>query len=292
MLPRGYRLSISEGTTLRFAADALLTVHGAITAHGTVEAPIILEGLPDKNGERSSWPGIVVMRAEQISEWSHVSVRNTAGILTSGWGLTGGVTFYRSDVNMMHCIFSGNWAEDALNIIHSKFELRDTSILNTASDGFDVDFSTGIVVGGLFQNLGQLGGGDGIDISGSTITVEGTIFRHISDKALSVGEQSHMTARNVTIEDAVSGAVSKDNSTLYLYDSTFINSRLAAIMAYVKKPEFGPSSIVAENVTIRGDRPGAKVQHGSRIVLNGQDIQSEPLDVDRLYETVMKKGKN
>ena len=105
MLPRGYRLSISEGTTLRFAADALLTVHGAITAHGTVEAPIILEGLPDKNGERSSWPGIVVMRAEQISEWSHVSVRNTAGISTIGWGLTGGVTFYRSDVNMMHCTF-------------------------------------------------------------------------------------------------------------------------------------------------------------------------------------------
>ena len=290
VLPQGYRLSISEGTTLRFASDALLIVHGAVNARGTSESPIIIEGMVDENGAKDAWPGIVVMRAEQISEWNHVTVRNTAGISIVGWGLTGGVTFYKSDVNLVQCTLIGNLAEDALNIIHAAFELRDVSIIKTASDAFDADFSTGLVSSGLFQDVGQMGGGDGIDISGSDVTVEGTQFLRIGDKALSVGEQSRMIVRNVKVEDAVTGAVSKDNSTLELYDSTFINSRLAAIMAYSKKPEYGPGSFVATHVTIQGSSPVARVQHGSRIILDGQEVPTEPLNVDRLYDTIMKKG--
>ena len=39
-----------------------------------------------------------------------------------GWELTGGVTFYESDVRIKNCVFEKNKCEDALNIICSKFE--------------------------------------------------------------------------------------------------------------------------------------------------------------------------
>ena len=141
----------------------MLLARGPLLFEGTDDGPIILEGM---NGKL--WQGIVVMKASHPSEWSHVKIRNTSGINSQNWSLTGGVSFYRSDINMANCTFEGSQAEDALNIIHSEFQLKNVEILNTISDGFDSDFSKGHVDGGMFRNIGSAGGGDAIDVSAVT----------------------------------------------------------------------------------------------------------------------------
>lgn len=93
----------------------------------------------------------------------------------------------------------------------------------------------------------------------ATIIVEGTNFYYIDDKALSVGEGSEMTMANATIESAGAGAVAKDKSVLKIKDSQISNSRIAALMAYVKKPEYGSASIQAEGLVIEGDAPQTRV---------------------------------
>jgi hypothetical protein len=289
VVPVGTRLKIPAGTTLRFLPSEGLFSHGPLDLLGTEDAPIILEGILSESNE-NSWQGVAVLNANSSSVWTHVIVRNTAGISRAGWQLTGGVTFYKSDIRMNHCRLQGNRGEDALNIIHSKFELNGIEILETASDGFDADFADGVIKDSIFQNIGKAGGGDAIDISGSEVFVTGSRFLDISDKALSVGEQSKMTANKVSIENAGTGAACKDGSHLDITDSSIRDSHNAGLMAYVKKAEFGPAQIEANNVTLVGNESEGRVQKGSSITLNGKHMEGEDLDVEELYRTIMKPG--
>ena len=289
ILPAGARLRIGKGTTLRFAAGAFMLVRGATDFDGAAGAPIVLEGISTADGA-DSWQGIVTMDAGGKSTWSHVTVRNTAGIEYGPWRLTGGVTFYYSDIDMNNCDFIGNRGEDALNIIHSEFELDRIKITDTASDGFDGDFTTGSIRRSLFRDIGQLSGGDAFDLSGSVVTMDGTEFLRISDKALSVGEDSKLTVNGLTIEDVGTGAASKDRSELEIDDATIRGARVAGLLAYIKKPEYGPARLIATDTDIVESEITARVQIGSLMRINGDVVESRALDVDALYETVMKRG--
>ena len=91
--------------------------------------------------------------------------------------------------------------------------------------------------GGLFKDIGKAGGGDAIDVSGSTLTVTGTHFVDIGDKALSVGEQSNMTARGLVIDKAGTGAAAKEGTVLRLDDTAILNSRHADLKANLNNAE-------------------------------------------------------
>ncbi len=96
----------------------------------------------------------------------------------------------------------------------------------------------------MFRDIGLAGGGDAVDVSGSTIRVERTRFERIDDKAISVGEGSTMSAFNVTVDGAGAAAVAKDRSTLILDGADFKGVRVGHMMAYIKKPEYGPAKII------------------------------------------------
>ena len=287
VVPSGFALTIPAGTTLRFDARGALVAHGPLHVGGAEGNPVILEGTPEGEG---TWQGIVVLGAPGWSQWSHVEVRNTSGIDFPGWQLTGGLTFYNSDIRMEHALLQGHRGEDALNVIGSKFAFKDLSIVDAASDGFDSDFSDGSIEGGTFERIGKAGGGDAIDVSGSEVRVEGTRFVDIGDKALSVGEGSEMTAIGVVIEHAGTGAAAKDGSKLRIDASTIKQARHAALMAYVKKPEFGFASIEANNLEFVGAAPRARAQKGSAITIDETAVETEDVDVEQLYKTIMRPG--
>jgi len=289
IIPADSSLTIPAGTTLQFAPREGLIAHGPLHFEGRENARILLQGVPSDNNE-GTWQGVVVLNAHSPSHWSHVTVRNTTGIERTSWQLRGGVTFYHSDISMDHCRFQGNRGEDALNIVHAKFQLKDIEIAATASDGFDADFAQGVVERGLFQDIGQASGGDAIDISGSTVTVTDSRFQNISDKALSVGERSKMTASQVIILQSSTGAASKDGSRLDISNSAIKQVQNAGLMAYIKKPEFGPAQIEAHNLELVGPAAHARVQQGSRITIDGRAVASEDVDVDQLYKTIMQPG--
>ncbi len=287
--PPGYELRIAAGTTLLFGPEASLIVRGALTLLGTASEAIVLEGQPTTEGEFGRWPGIVVLKARQPSLWRNVHIRNTTGIAHGGWKLTGGVTLYESPVRLENVSFDGSQAEDAINIIHSEFEFEEVAIADTVSDGFDADFSNGSIIRGIFQNIGSAGGGDAIDISGSVVSVFGTRFLSISDKALSVGEGSRMTVTDMRIDEALTGAASKDASHLEISSSKISNTRIAGMMAYIKKPEYGPATINAVDVQFSGLATDHLVQTGSEIRIDGMVLPSAPLDVDGLYDSYMSR---
>ena len=95
------------------------------------------------------------------SKWEYVHVKNATSVNRNGWLLTGGVTFYKSNIQLNHLSISGAGGEDGLNIIDSKFELKNCSFLGASSDAFDGDFVQGKIENCLFKNIL----GDGLDFT-------------------------------------------------------------------------------------------------------------------------------
>jgi len=285
-LPEGYTLSIGPATTLRFAADAMLIVRDSVFFEGSPEAPVQL--LAQLNVP--TWKGLAVFHGTERSRWTNVLVQDTRGVELNGWKLMGGTNFYRADVDIADVSIEHHKGEDGLNIISSDFLTTNLSIIDTLSDGFDCDFCTGEVRGGLFKGIGTAGGGDAIDVSTSDLRVTGTRFEDVDDKAVSVGEASRMQATNLQIDACGTGAAAKDGSRLDISDSQITNSRISALMSYIKKPEFGVAELHAANLEMSGNRAIAVVQTGSRVVIDGEPVEAVDIDVDELYDTVMRPG--
>jgi hypothetical protein len=280
VLPEGFGLQIAAGTTLRFEKGAGLVATGPLDLRGRPGAPVVLEGRSSSAGS-AEWGGLVVLSSEAASRWSHVVVRNTAGVRRGSWVLTGGVTFRRSEVEISDSLFEGSRAEDALNLVRSRFTLRESDFRNARSDALDADFCEGRVEGGVIRYVG----GDGIDVAGTRIEVDGVHLGQVRDKALSVGEGSSLRARELRVESSGIGVASKDGSRSFVDDSRFEKIGRVALAAYVKKPLFGPAELVAEKVEIDARSRSALAQLGSRVSIDGTEVPPEPLDVAELYDS-------
>ena len=68
----------------------------------------------------------------------------------------------------------------------------------------------------------------------------------IGDKAISVGEQAKVTAKDIIVDQANIGFAFKDLSVLNISDVTISNSN-KGFVAYQKKPEYGPAKIILGN---------------------------------------------
>jgi hypothetical protein len=274
VLPRGARLKAGPGTTLRFGSGAILYSSGPIEFRGTPAAPVLLTPIND------TWGGIVVMGAKEPSFLENVIIRDTAGIERGGWILTGGITFYKSPIHLIHSQILGSGAEDGINVVHSQFEFRDCEFRNFASDAFDGDFSDGIIQDCIFRQVQ----GDAIDLGQSTVDVDNVIFNGVNDKGISAGENSKVAARDLEIVNTGIAIASKDLSHVQLEDSTIRGAIHFGFAAFQKKPEFGPATITAVNLEFSDVPQETLVQTGSLIYLNDKRIEGEEIDVAALYD--------
>jgi hypothetical protein len=116
------------------------------------------------------------------------------------------------------------------------------------------------------------------------VTVRGTRFLDIRDKAISAGEGSQLSARHLQIEHAAIGLASKNGSAATIADSTLSDIADVALVAYTNRPEFGPGSLIAENNRITRASLPALAQTGSRVLLDGTILPSVDAAIDRLHK--------
>ncbi len=273
VIPAGWQIVVQAGTKLSFAPQAVFLSYSPLLVKGTESQPVSFSSIG------TAWPGLVVLNAGQPSILEHLLVENTSGIARDGWILTGGITFYRSPVTVRDSIIRHAFTEDAINVISTDFKFERLTIQDTPSDAFDADFTQGEITNCLFQDIG----GDAVDISGSTVHVADSIMLRILDKGLSVGEDSQLIAKRLTISEVSIGAAAKDLSSLLIKDSIIQNATVAGLAAYIKKPVYGPSEVTAENVQILDTPTLTLNQTGSTITLNGKKQASRELDVKTLY---------
>ncbi|MBT4888027.1 MAG: hypothetical protein HON65_00540 [Rhodospirillales bacterium] len=288
LIPAGFQLIIAPGAQLNFAENTNLISHSAVTANGTTNQPIILQGAAGEGGI-PQWQGLAVMNVDEPSQLNYVTIKDTTGVKQSSWALTGGTTFYQTTVDIQNSHFERNTAEDALNLIESQFSFSHSTITDTESDAIDSDFSNGEITNSQFMNIGYKGGGDAVDISGSTVRVTSSSFYEVQDKALSIGEKSTLDAHDIIIIDSGTGLASKDGSISTVSDITVTNPVFAVMLAYMKKPQYGPAKITVTNLNSINIEDMIHAQTGSVIKIDGNQVEMKDIDVDVLYETVMQK---
>ena len=275
VIPDEMGLQLSAGTQLRFGAGGYLVSSGPLRFEGTAERPIKLSPRPGVD----TWGGLISLRSDSPHVWRHVVVESTAGIGLKGWRLTGGVTLRAAEIQISDSRFVGHRGEDALNMIRSRFNLRDVEFHDTASDALDADFSNGEIHGGRFSHIG----GDGIDVSGADIEVNGTLLEDVTDKAISVGEASRLKARNVRIERVSIAATSKDASRLTFEDSYVGSATTAGVSVFTKKPVYGPAFATVNRVEMHNVATAALVQSGSQAIVDGVAAPEQSFDTETLY---------
>ena len=241
---------------------------------GTEDAPVLL------TAQEENWGGMVVINAPDLSTWQYLKAEKMSGINRSGWILTGGITFYQSEVNITHSVIGNNLTEDALNIIRAPFSFDFVEFHNTSSDAFDGDFTTGQIMHCSFHDIA----GDAFDVSGSEIAVSDSYFVNIGDKAISGGEKSELRLTNIVIRNVNIGVASKDLSSLFMDTATIDNASVAGLTVYIKKPQYGAAFLEAQNIEILNTATIAICQTDSQLILNGENIRPQDIDVDALYE--------
>ena len=267
----GFRVRIGPGTSLDLAEDVKIISRSALIWRGERERPIAIRST---NGFGQ---GLAVIGAKKPSILEHVVFENLSNPRENDWELTGAVTFYESPAIFHHCIFIQNRSEDALNIIRGTFQLDDCRFYRTQSDALDADFANGTVSRSEFVQSGN----DAIDVSGSVIQIDQVRILAAGDKGLSAGEKSHMTVRQTEITDSEIAVASKDLSEIELWKSKIQDSKLG-LVAYQKKPEFGPADIVAHDLTLDDIERPFLLEKGSKIVAEGHNARPTMENIENI----------
>lgn len=273
IIPDQFNFIVPAGTIMRFGEGKILYSNGSINLLGTSDSPVVLTA---RNG---NWGGIVVLNAIKSSTWQYAVIDKTSGIARDGWQLTGGITFFKSQIFLDNTVLGNNLSEDALNIIQSTFNFQNCEFQNTFSDAFDSDFSSGEINNCYFHDIN----GDAIDFSGSTVKINNTKMERINDKGVSAGEKSQINISELVLDNVSIGIASKDLSSVYASNIEIRNASFAALAAYIKKPVFGPGMIDVRSVKFENTKSTAIVQTGSSIFINGIAMTSADLDVEALY---------
>ena len=254
IIPKNMQVEFEAGTELIFNKNRYLLSYSTVKMIGDKNNPITIKST-DGTGS-----GFTILQANHTSKLEYVNFEGLNTFDNNNWTLTGAVTFYESDVEISHCSFSNNHCEDALNIIRSKFRFKNSTIQNTPFDGFDADFCTGIVDNCAFENTQN----DCLDFSGSNIEVLNSKIRNVGDKAISCGEKSEITIKEVEIEHANTAIASKDMSEVSVNEVVIENCK-TAFASFQKKSEYGPAIINIKNYKVISTKNISSTDNKSRI---------------------------
>jgi len=274
IIPEDFEVIADGGLKIDFTNSAKIISYSPLLFIGTEDNPISLYS-SDGTGQ-----GIVVINAKTKSSLENVDFNGLTNPSQNGWQLSGTITFYESPVHIRNCSFSSNNSgDDLLNIVRSGFVIQNTVFFNAFSDALDLDFSDGIILNSSFINSGN----DAVDFSGSVVEMKNVIIDKVGDKGLSAGESSKINAQNVEIKNAELAVVSKDLSEIVISNSDISKSKVGFV-AFQKKPEFGPASIVATNIALEKNQIPYLIESESTLILDNKKIEPNRNNVkDILY---------
>jgi hypothetical protein len=267
-IPAKYKVNIEPGFQLDITKEASIISYAPLISMGTIENPIRFFSTDNTGG------GIFVSSTSEKSILQHTYFKGLSIPKVDFWELSGSVNFNEANVAISHCVFEKNRSEDALNVIRSSFTLDQSKFIDTYSDAFDGDFVEGSITNSTFVNSGN----DGIDVSGSNLTLANIVIENPSDKGLSAGEGSTMTGNNIKVTGGEIGVVSKDLSTITLTDVTIENTRLG-IACFQKKSEFGPGIVNLKKLRFSGNEVPYLIAENSDLIIDDVVTQDKSEDV-------------
>lgn len=273
-------LEVEQGTELNFKKNSYLIVKGKLILNGSKDENIIFKS------DEGFWKGVYVLNSNEKSIIKNTSFLNLTNLSDGLLNLTGGISFYKSDVEIKNVKFKNNISEDFLNIIQSNYILDNVLFENCFSDAFDSDFSNGVISNSIFRNIS----GDALDFSGSSARLKDSFFYNVKDKSVSVGEESNLDIKSIFVENSGVGVAVKDGSTANIQKSTFQKYKSNALMTYSKKSFYSTPKLKSVDNFFQDINTCCLSHVGSELINDKLYVSQKYFDVDSLYRTqIMKK---
>ena len=242
-IPKDLIVKIFPGQKITLINNAFIFSDSPWLVDGK-EEEVFISGKKDNFGG-----GIVIFKTNLMNKFTNTSFAYLNGtnkninLLAEQYILSGAININQSEVIFEDVKFKAIKAEDALNIINSKFKILNSDFENISSDAIDIDFSVGEILNSNFVNIKN----DAIDFSESKAKLSNIEFDHIGDKLVSVGENSIVDINDIVGKDSFVGFASKDGSTLKGNNINFNNVSIP-FSSYIKKSEYDKAILKVNDV--------------------------------------------
>ena len=148
-------------------------------------------------------------------------------------GLTGCLTFFKSNFENVNLKAQDSNCEDSLNLVNVNGKINNIVISNSYSDALDIDFSNINIKNIVIKNSKN----DCVDVSAGIYNFEFLDLDNCGDKGLSVGEKSKINIKNINVNNSELGIASKDGSIANIFNVNIQNVD-TCLGSYNKKKEF------------------------------------------------------
>ena len=148
-------------------------------------------------------------------------------------GLTGCLTFFKSNFENVNLKSQDSNCEDSLNLVNVNGKIDNIVISNSYSDALDIDFSNINIKNIVIKNSKN----DCVDVSAGIYNFEFLDLDNCGDKGLSVGEESKINIKNINVNNSELGIASKDGSIANIFNVNIQNVD-TCLGSYNKKKEF------------------------------------------------------
>lgn len=237
-------LIIPDGIELLFDDDVSLTVNGKLTVNGTDDSPVYFRSNP--NSSRKRWGIVNIVNADTcllknvvIEDASRGASRVTQNAAISIFNSTvkldkliienvfsNPIAARYSDVTLINSSLHSEVTGDLINVKYGKGYIENCKFIGNPmpdTDAIDYDdIENGVIKNSVIQNLNGVNS-DAIDIGeqAQNILIDNVFVYNITDKGVSVGQQSSARIQNSTFVNCNLGAGLKDSSKVTIDHCTY-----------------------------------------------------------------------
>ena len=265
------KLVIDPGVEIWFSDGVSIEVNGSVQALGTVAEPVIFKSNPESenqkwgilnfiNADTSFLKNIVVENASKgfhpQRETGAISIYNSV-IKIDGAELLNNyenpVVARYSDVSVINSKFHSEIAGDLINVKYGKGFIDSCEFIGNKmpdNDGIDFDdVENGIIRNSVIRNF--LGfNSDAIDIGeqAKNIFIENLTIFDITDKGVSVGQQSSAKISNLIFVNCNLGVGIKDSSRVIIDHCTYYGNGTPVACFEKNEGDAGGNAIVTNSI--------------------------------------------
>ncbi|HLN72349.1 MAG TPA: lamin tail domain-containing protein [Prolixibacteraceae bacterium] len=241
----GATLTIEPGVEIWMPEGASMYVKGALTTHGTAQEPVKLMANP--NSSTKKWGAVLIDYGSAATSLNYTVIegasqgpnptRNVAAIslfhsianidhlkIENVW--SNPVAARYSDVSVTNSYLHSTVTGDLINFKYGKGLVENSEFVGNDqpdTDGIDYDdIENGIIRNCLIRDL-HGSNSDAIDLGekGRNILIDGVMVYNITDKGVSVGQQTTATIRNSIFVNCNLGAGLKDSCKAVIDHCTY-----------------------------------------------------------------------
>lgn len=262
VLPKNVNLKINGNHKIIIGNESSLIFLGNVDIIGDNNNPIIIQGDQINPGNLISLNNTITIKNTIFSNLKTPTI--------NGYKLFAGFNIINSEVKIYNAKFKKFSGEDMLNLINSNSELKNVDFTDASSDALDVDSGNIYISNFNCFNISN----DCIDVSNSKVKGGNININSVFDKSLSIGEKSKAEIENIRINNSEIGIAVKDQSEVYLKNVEIKNSTLP-IAVFVKKQEYGPAKLIAENLNLNKSNKIFLVDKISQVTINNENVKGE-----------------